>query len=592
MSNIERFVVLSVVLMIGIIGCGKLPGPSRPGPTIGQIPAQEVSTGVELRLDLSSFVDNPNEEALSWQVLSGPGSIEGEDTYVGLFNQIGSVDVSVRVVNQDGKSADADFKVVALHAYLAIVQNGHGLEVLDGGSGTISPIDVGGNLPLVYREIMPDGSLIYERMGGSGIDLFHYDYNESRRIGQGLGLNTVYDNHTPSGQVFFEEGTASETGLYLWNPDGESTTRVAWRPSMHNRNAFFSPPDVVYFEFGNNGQADINFWRIGIGESATAFSSDHFEEIKAVLPDGGVVFSTKGLGGEDELLYYRMGHGVFTVGGDLPPSVQDQDMTYVTLSSQGLVVFETGTTSRDLWVWNAPGLTTRPVAATSADERYEAMTSDDLIVYSVTTAPGNNDLKLYNYSVGASIDIGASAANEVFELTLSDSDVIYAVETATDRSLYRFDVATGTVDAIAESVGESHATVAVLTNDRLVYTRDGVSSGVLTWNPATGTSVLVGGPDATFAGQGPNGGFLMHVVAFGQTDLALWDGASGQVVTIAQTPQDEHFEAAFANGAVIYSVVVSPKTTTDLFQWRDGTTTRMTDGSASHSVVRVLLGGF
>ncbi|HIG16831.1 MAG TPA: hypothetical protein EYQ31_05820, partial [Candidatus Handelsmanbacteria bacterium] len=160
MSNIERFVVLSVVLMIGIIGCGRLPGPSGPGPTIGQIPAQEVSTGVELRLDLSSFVDNPNEEALSWQVLSGPGSIEGEDTYVGLFNQIGSVDVSVRVVNQDGKSADADFKVVALHAYLAIVQNGHGLEVLDGGSGMISPIDVGGNLPLVYREIMPDGSLI------------------------------------------------------------------------------------------------------------------------------------------------------------------------------------------------------------------------------------------------------------------------------------------------------------------------------------------------------------------------------------------------------------------------------------------------
>lgn len=591
MSNIERFVVLSVALMIGIVGCSKLPARFGPGPTVSAIPLQEASTGVELRVNLSDFVENPDEQTLSWQVLSGPGSIEG-DTYVGLFDQIGSVDVSVRVANRNGNSSDADFKVVALHGYMAVVQNGHGLEVLDGGTGTVSSIEVGGNLPLVFRDVMPDGSLIYERMGGSGIDLFHYDHKEVRRIGQGLGLNTVYDNHTPSGQIFFEEGTASETGLYLWNPDGESTTRIARRPSMHNRNAFFSPPDVVYFEFGNNGQSDIYFWRIGIGDPATAYSSDHSEEIKAVLPDGGVVFSTKGLGGEDELLYYRMGQGVFTVGGDLPTSVQDQDMTYVTLSSQGLVVFETGTTSRDLWVWNAPGLTTSAVAATSADERFEAMTSDDLIVYSVTTAPGNNDLKIYNYSVGASTDIGASAANEVFEHTLSDSDVIYAVETATNRSLYRFDVATNTVDAIAESVGESYATVAVLTNDRLVYSRTGAPSSILTWNPATGTSVLAGGADSTFAGQGPNGGFVMHVVAFGQTDLALWDGTSGQVVTIAQSPQEEHFEAAFGNGAVIYSVVVPPKTTTDLFQWRDGAATRMTDGSASHSVVRVLRGDF
>ena len=591
MSNIERFVVLSVALMIGIVGCSKLPARLGPGPTVSAIPLQEASTGDELRVNLSDYVDNPGEQTLSWQVLSGPGSIEGE-TYVGTFDQIGSVDVSVRVANRDGRSSDANFKVVALHGYMAVVQNGHGLEVLDGGAGTVSAIDVGGNLPLVYRDVMPDGSLIYERMGGSGIDLFHYDHKESRQIGQGLGLNTIYDNHTPSGQVFFEEGTASETSLYLWNPDGETATRIARRPYMHNRNAFFSPPDVVYFEFGNNGQADIYFWRIGIGDPATGYSSDHHEEIKAVLPDGGVVFSTKGLGGEDELLYYRMGHGVFTVGGDLPASVQDQDMTYVTLSSQGLVVFETGTTSRDLWVWNAPGLTTSEVAATSADERYEAMTSDDLIVYSVTTAPGNNDLKLYNYSVGASTDIGASAANEVFELTLSDSDVIYAVETATNRSLHRFDVATNTVDTIAESVGESYATVAVLTNDRLVYSRTGAPSSIHTWNPVTGTSMLAGGPDATFAGQGPNGGFVMHVTAFGQTDLALWDGTSGQVVTIAQGPQDEHFEAAFGNGAVIYSVVVPPKTTTDLFQWLNGAATRMTDGSASHSVVTVLRGDF
>jgi hypothetical protein len=82
----------------------------------------------------------------------------------------------------------------------------------------------------------------------------------------------------------------------------------------------------------------------------------------------------------------------------------------------------------------------------------------------------------------------------------------------------------------------------------------------------------------------------MHVVAFGQTDLVLWDGTSGQLVTIADGAQDEHFEASFGNGAVVYSVVVSPKTTADLYQWRDDETTRLTDGSASYSVVRVVRG--
>jgi len=589
MSNIERFVVISVALLIGVVGCSKIPGPQGPGPTVSSIPAQETSTGVELRLDLTEYVENPGDQTLTWEVLSGPGSFEG-DTYSGVFSEAGSETVSVRVANGDGKTFDADFEVVALYGYMAIVQNGNGLEVLDGGAGTVTPIDLSGNLPLVFRDVMPDGALVYERMGGSGIDLYHFDYKESRRIGQGFGLNTVYDSYTPDGKIFYEEGSASETGLYMWEPDEGTTTRVAWRPSMHNRNAFFSAPDVVYFEYGNNGQADIYFWRIGHGNPATAFSSGHSEEIKTVLPDGGVVFSTKGLGGEDELLYYRMGHGLFTVGGDLPESVQDQDMTYVTISSQGLVVFEVGDTSKDLYVWSAPGLSTSVIAATAADERFEAMTGDDLIVYSINDGSGNNDLKLYNYSLGASIEIGTGAANEVFERTLSDSDVIYAVETATGRSLHRFDVAANIVDVIADSAGDSYTTVAALTNDRLIYSRTGTSNSLHTWNPTTGVSDMTGGADATYAGQGPNGGFLMHVVAFGQTDLVLWDGTSGQLVTIADGAQDEHFEASFGNGAVVYSVVVSPKTTADLYQWRDDETTRLTDGSASYSVVRVVRG--
>ncbi len=593
MSNIERFVILSVALIIGVVGCSKMPSTTTEGPTpsLNEIPLQEAGTGIELRMDLSEYADNTEEQILTWEILSGPGSIDS-GTYVSTFYEVGSVEITVRATNESGNTADADFVVVALHGHMAIVQNGNGLEVLDAGSGIVYPIDIGGNLPLVYREILPDGSLIYEKMGGSGIDLFHYDHTESRQIGDTAGLNTVYDNHTPDGRIFFEQGSAAETSLNLWDPETDETTRVAWRPAMHNRNAFFAPPDIVYFEYGNNGQADVHFWQIGVGESATAYSSGHSEEIKTVLPDGGVIFATKGLLDEDELLYYRKGRGLFTVGGDLPASVQDQDINYVTISSQGLVVFESGGASKDLWIWNPLGLTTNAIAATSADERFSTISSDDLITYSTTPVAGNSDLKIYNYSTSTSTDIGVNNGSEVFELLLSDSDVIYAVETTAGRSLHRFDVASNTNEIIADFASENYTAVAALSNDRLIYTRDGASTALFTWNPATGTSVQAGGSNASYAGQGPHGGFLMYIAAFGQTDLALWDGTNGQVTTITQTPQDETLEAVFDNGAVIYSVVVPPKTSTDLFQWQDSMTTRLTNGNASYSVVSVLRGNY
>ncbi len=589
MSNIERFVLLSVAVIIGIVGCSKLPSPARPGPAVDAIPAQQASTGQQLELDLTHYVDNPSEQSLTWVVTNGPGSIDN-GLYTGVFNEVGAGHVSFRVSDSQGNSAEGEFMVAALYGYMAIVQSGNGLEVLDGGSAAVLPLQSGASVPLVYRELLPDGSLLYERMGGSSVDLFRYDHQEIVQIGESNGLNTVYDNHTPDGKVFFEQGTSSETGLYLWDPSSQTAQLVASRPGMHNRNAFVHPPNVAYFEYGNNGQADLHYWEIGNNHTATAYSSPYPESIHAILPDGGIVFSTTGAGGQEELRYLRMGYGVFTIGGDLPPVVQEQDMRFVTTTSQGLVVFETGAASRDVWMWSSGGLTTKAVASTGSDERFVAITEDDLVVYSVAKAPGNHDLKIYNYSTEQSADVAVGPENEVFELALTDSDVVFAVESVNGRSLHRFDASSNTVDVIAESAGDSYAVVAALTTDRLVYTGSGAAGGLFTWDPASGESVFVGGPNATYAGQAHDGGFVMHVMQAGQADLALWDRVTGQVMTIAQTQQSEHFEAAFANGAVIFSAVVPPKTTSDLFQWRAGVTTRLTDGSSSHSVVRVLRG--
>ncbi|MEC7725897.1 MAG: hypothetical protein VYD05_10320, partial [Planctomycetota bacterium] len=169
MSNIERFVLLSVAVIIGIVGCSKLPSPARPGPAVDAIPVQQAATGEQLELDLTRYVDNPSEQSLTWVVTDGPGSID-HGLYTGVFNEVGAGHVGFRVSDNQGNSAEGEFMVAALYGYMAIVQSGNGLEVLDGGSAAVLPLQSGASVPLVYRELLPDGSLLYERMGGSSVD--------------------------------------------------------------------------------------------------------------------------------------------------------------------------------------------------------------------------------------------------------------------------------------------------------------------------------------------------------------------------------------------------------------------------------------
>ena len=95
---------------------------------------------------------------------------------------------------------------------------------------------------------------------------------------------------------------------------------------------------------------------------------------------------------------------------------------------------------------------------------------------------------------------------------------------------------------------------------------------------------------SSFVSDCGGGDFAISVAANDQTDLALWDGSEQQLTIVAETPHDEQFEAAFSNGVILYSAVIAPRTTSDLFRWRDGDTTQISSDDVDHAVVEVLSG--
>ena len=170
--------------------------------------------------------------------------------------------------------------------------------------------------------------------------------------------------------------------------------------------------------------------------------------------------------------------------------------------------------------------------------------------------------------------------------------MIFAVESASGRQLKRFNVVTSSVDVIADAPGEDFELADVLSNGTVVYTRTGASPGLYVWDPVEGTSTFVAGAGSAFKGDAGGGNFVFTQDSGVQTDLVMWDSNASQLVAITQTDEQEQFECVFTNGTVLFSRVVAPSVTSDLFKWNneDGEEIRLTAGTVDHSVVTVIHG--
>jgi hypothetical protein len=244
-------------------------------------------------------------------------------------------------------------------------------------------------------------------------------------------------------------------------------------------------------------------------------------------------------------------------------------------TSDGKVVFTTGTTTdRDLFVWNSRTGVTRPISAQVGEhDRNPFVNSADLVFFE-RGAAGQADIWVYDPATDNAEPISEALTNETLVATLNGGAVVFGrVGAGGETDLFSYKVGVGLVEIGADLA-------APLPNQTKTYkgqTSDGkvvfevtqpTTTDLYIWNPANGASRLIAA-NATLASVTP----VDHVVYYVLTgpsnrDLAHYDYATNVSTTIANSGDDERFDAASSDGHVAYSLFAIGDSSWDL-HWFD-----------------------
>ena len=560
-------------------------------PTFGSIPEQRVAGGTTFTLDLADYVQDREEadEDLTFTVVSGGGSIAfgtpvGGVTpvvYTNDFDTLGTYTVLVRATDSAGNATDASFDDDVTTARLAAVQqNTSGLLLLDVDTNSTVQVVAGGNQP-TYVGGTPGGCAIYQLGTGANKQLWIYDLatRSSRRIASDKTWVT-YTAQTSTGRIVFTTGPSSDTDLWVYNPTTGFTTEISAQTGEIEGNALVTTNDLVFYERGNNGQSDIWYFDPTLGTSTSVATASSNEVLRAALANGAVTFTRIGGGGETDLYYVSLATGVLEIGSDLGTTEQGQSKTYAGATSDNKVVFELAAVSgTDLYVWNPSTGATRAIATNSEEDKFEGITSTDVIVYRRELSTTNHDLYVYTWAGNASTAVAVTNDKENYLATLSTGDFVYERFANSDSSLdiLVYSVTGASSATLAETGADDFAFQAVLSDDTVVYVHE-ASTPVLYAHPSSGSAIAVATGNAPVFRQETTGGdFVYETTSAGNTDVFLWDASATSTVTIANAAGDEAFMAYTAAGTVLFTRVTTGNTNADLFVWNGTSATQVTD---------------
>ncbi|MCC6670726.1 MAG: hypothetical protein IT458_06680 [Planctomycetes bacterium] len=567
-------------------------GVGNSAPRFQEIPKQTVGSGATLTMDLAGYVVDREGQTLSWSVVSGGGSFAGS-TYSNTFATLGTYTVQVQATDAMGKSSVAPITVKVGAANLAALQADSGLKLMDTDTLTVLPVASSG-FAETFRAALPCGQLVYERNIGGQYDLYVYDPNTrtTTRLGDSDSADERYAAATSDGKVVFTSGTASDTDLFVFNPATSFTRTISNGLGQHDRNAIVNATDLVFYERGVAGQSDIYYYDPGEDESYPVATAATAETLRGALPNGAVVLSRIGAGGEQDLYCFRVATGLAEIGADLSATVQAQTKTYAAHTSDSMVVFEvTAAASIDLYMWNPATGQSRALATSASDERWVAVTAGNGVVYKIVISAGNDDLALYTWAGNASATIANSADDEEYQGSTSAGDVVYSVDTgAGGVDLHFYDVSVPASAAIATAGSDDYLFHAVLPNDKVVYGVGGATPAVSLYTPGGASATVASGNGAAFAGASLGGDFCYTQTASSQTDLYLWDESASATVPISTTAGNDAFLAGLSGGArVLFTRVPAGQGNAEVFVWTaaGSTETRATNSTNGHTLVTV-----
>jgi hypothetical protein len=587
--GLHSFVRLgAAALIVALAGCGS--SGLNSAPRLSTIPDQRVTSGATLTIDLAPYAsDKENPGQLVWSVVSGGGSFTGS-TYSNTFATMGRYPVTVRITDVSGKNADASFDVDVQTASYAVVQAADDLTLYDTTTGGYFPVASASGFAETLMTTLPRGHVVYERLVGSNYDLYAYDpYSRRTHTLGNSSLNERYGARTADHQVIFTTSNGSNSDLLIWSATSNSSRVISNELTSNERDPFVNAQGLVFYEKTSNGQGDIWYFDPATDVSTLVSDAATDENLVAVLSTGAAVFTRLGPGGEQDLYWYRLGSGLVEIGADLSATIQSQTKTWRSQTSDGKVVFEVaGLTEIDLYVWNPANGQSRLISGSDAgDATWAATTALGEIVYQIQTAPANRDLAIYSYATNSRVVFGSSGVHENYKGALSNGDVVYEVESGTGDDLFLYDTSASSSSAIASASTSDYAFHAVLANDKVVYTL--TAGGIFLYNPTTTSSTTVSAdPTAAFGGATSGGDFCFNLTASSQTDLYLWDESAAAVVTVSNAAGDDTFGAEIAGNDLLFTRVVAPATTADLFVWDADslTATRLTITAVNHAVLQ------
>lgn len=566
----KHFVAAGLALLLGACGSS---GSGNAAPRLSTIPEQRVAGGAALSLDVAQYVSDREGSTLSYAVVSGGGGFT-DSVYGHTFETLGSYTVQVRVTDGQGKSSDGAFTVKVTSANLAAVRvDNSGLKVLD--TDTNAFLTVVGNTPTPsLATTLAKGQVVYQLAVGSGSQLWLYDTYTRRngRIAETASGDVTWRTKTSDDRLLFTVGTGAGTELWFHNPTTGLTRQIA----AASANPMVNSGDLVFHERTVGGQADIYYYDFSTDAVVAVATDARDERLLATLPNGGVVLSRVGAGGETDLFYFRVDTGLVEIGAD-QTALGSQHKTWLGHGGASEVVFSAqGGSSTDLWFWRpANGQSTQ--VTTGVTFAFDAVVARK-VVYTVQVSGSEHDVFWFDMAAGAGGTVRDAGDVTTVLTTMSGGGLDWAVVqgSATPATVIAVPLA-ASPPPVSHAGGGAMEFGGKLANGDVVAARaDGTA--LARFDVSAGAWTTIAGTDLAFAGAGAEAGdFLYTGTVASQTDLFLWDDSATTSVTVSDLAGADAFQAVTADGKVLFTHVYTGNSNQDLMIWNGTTATRLTE---------------
>jgi len=573
-----RFVALVGLLAAACSNGGNV---SNAAPRITAVPAQS-TTGAAFSLDLATFVSDRESAPLTYAVTSGGGSFAGA-IYSNTFDSMGEYTVEF-TVSDGSKTTPGSFRVRVTSANLVVVREDQsGLLLLDSGTNGFVRV-TGSSATPSFAAGLGDGRIVYQLAGSSGQQLWVFDplLRRATQLGTSQPAPATYVAKTGDNRVVFTTGSGNDRRLFVWNPVTGLTRDIA-QGVLSTLTVLVNSDDVVFYEVGVNGQADVYSYDPSEDEIVAVGTAETDEQLQTVLPNGGVVFTRVGAGGESDLFYYRASTGLVEIGSDVPAIASHNKLWNAAGTSSQVVFTAQGGVVSDIYSWNpANGQSTSISAAFTAGnyDLFASMGAGNEVVLQRVVSAGEIDAFFYDGDAGTSATVRNGSDISAVVAVSGDGTTAWAfvLPSGSTSTLLATSLVGTPVTQTWSAGGAVSSTVGMLANGDLVAVRtDGTALNVFDVSAGTwGTAIT--GTDLAFAGDGlDDGDFVYSHSVSSQTDLSMWDASASAVVVVSSTAGADTWQARTANGTLLFTRVSGGNSNTDLFSWNGTAETQLTD---------------